>query len=256
MPPQPTTVSRPWWKIFPFGTIVENFHPEGSCSGSGSDSSSSYFAATGAPSDSKAYKSGKGVLQQPLIKKIEAKSKPENLKPEPKPTTRKSNGHGEDGTPYPEEFNDWSNLRRLHWLEAHGWHQGSMADTASQKTHGTVVKQAKPTPTATPFAPSPHSESPPEVLPRLPSAQPPKKCARCGGTEPCRDPWCYAYEPVEVKPEPRVPDNRDLLDDHDFETPINGAAFLDGEDEEECLPSINTEISINKRYSLDNWEEL
>ena len=238
MPPQPTTVSRPWWKIFPFGTIVENFHPEGSCSGSGSDSSSSYFAATGAPSDSKAYKSGKGVLQQPLIKKIEAKSKPENLKPEPKPTPRKSNGHGEDGTPYPEEFNDWSNLRRLHWLEAHGWHQGSMADTASQKTHGTVVKQAKPTPTATPFAPSPHSESPPEVPPRLPSAQPPKKCARCGGTEPCRDPWCYAYEPVEVKPtpvsEPRVPDN----------------------DEEESLPSINTEISINKRYSLDNWEEL
>jgi GGDEF domain-containing protein len=97
---------------------------------------------------------------------VEAKSKPENLKPEPKPTPtpRKSNGHGQDGTPYPEEFNDWSNLKRLHWLEAPGWHQGSMADMASQKTHGTVVKQAKPTPTATPFAPSPHSESPQRFL--------------------------------------------------------------------------------------------
>jgi hypothetical protein len=59
-------------------TMVENFHPEGS----GSNSSSS--SATHTLSDS-----NKGSVPNPVCEsknKIEAKSKPENLKSEPKPT--------------------------------------------------------------------------------------------------------------------------------------------------------------------------
>src|ERR1035438_867945 len=131
----------------------------GSCSDScsGSPSPSSSCAAT--PSDSSKTESPKGVPQH--NEKIEAKSKPENLKPKPNPPKPGPKGHGQDGTPYPEEFDDWSNLKRLNWLEAHGWHHASMAETISQKTDETEVVQGKPTPTATPPAPAPHSASPP-----------------------------------------------------------------------------------------------
>jgi hypothetical protein len=136
-----------------------------SCSGSGSSSSSSSSSHSAAATPSESNKASKGVRQQRLIEKIEAKSKPENLEPKPKPARSPymAKGHGQDGTPYPGEFNSWPNLRRLHWLEAHGWHQGRMAETASQKTNEHVMVQAKPTPTATHLTPSPRSAPPPDI---------------------------------------------------------------------------------------------
>jgi hypothetical protein len=201
------------------GTVVEIFHPEGSssCSGSSSGSSSLSSSCAATPSDSS--KSPKGVPQHK--EKIEAKSKPENLEPEPTPSKPGPKGHGQDGTPYPEEFDDWSNLERLRWLEAHGWRQASMAETASHRTGETGVAQAKPTPTATPLAPAPHSASPPRMSPSAPSAPATKRCAGCGGPVPCRDEWCYCYEPAEVNPPtvpvPGVPDDPLPLGNEDFD---------------------------------------
>jgi hypothetical protein len=47
--------------------------------------------------------------------------------------------------------------------------------------------KSKATPTTAPLASAPHSADPP-------------KCGGCGGTMPCRDEWCYCYEPAEVTP--------------------------------------------------------
>jgi hypothetical protein len=204
------------------GTVVEIFHPEGSsCSDSCSGSPSLSSSCADTLSDSSKAAPPKGVPQHNL--KIEAKSKPENL--EPKPTSSKPGpkGHGQDGTPYPEEFDDWSNLKRLNWLEVHGWHNASMADTAEQKTGETAVVQAKPTPAATPFAPAPHSASPPRRMSpsAAPSAPATNKCTGCGGPVPCRDEWCYCYEPAEVNPPtallPRAPDDHLPLGNEDFD---------------------------------------
>jgi hypothetical protein len=192
-----------------------------SCSGSGSSSLSSSGAAT--LSDSNKGASRNGVPHR--TENIKAESNP-NLEPEPKPkpapSMAKPKGHGQDGTPYPEEFNDWSNLKRLHWLEAHGWDQGSMAQTAERKTDETVVMPTKPTPTATLFASSPHSAAPPRAAQSAPpSPLPAKKCPGCGGREPCRDKWCYCYEPEGgtslPQPQPGVRHADIILEVDDFD---------------------------------------
>jgi len=203
------------------GTVVENFHPEGSCSGSDSCSGSPSLSSSGTTtlSDSNKGAPPNGVRESK--EKIKSKSKPENLEPQPKPkfapSMPKPKGHGQDGTPYPEEFDDWSNLKRLNWLEAHSCHHASMAETISQKTDETAVVQAKPTP----VAPSPRSASPPRIWPSVPSAPATKKCEGCGGTAPCRDESCYCYEPSEVDPPtvlvPRTPDDRDSSENQDFD---------------------------------------
>jgi hypothetical protein len=89
------------------GTVVENFHPEGSCSGSGSSSLSPSPSAACTLSDSSKGTRPKGVHTSK--EKIEAKSKPENLEPKPKPAPSmpKPKGHGRDDTPYPGDFDDW-----------------------------------------------------------------------------------------------------------------------------------------------------
>jgi hypothetical protein len=158
------------------GTVVENFHPEGSCSGSGSGSSSLSPSPSAACtlSDSSKGTRPKGVHTSK--EKIEAKSKPENLEPKPQPTTKptpvmamakgKANNVrcAPDGTPWPEEFNSWLNGERLEWLKAHGYNfrgykQGRMVETASQKTYKLVQKDGKPSPPM----PNPHrSAAPPD----------------------------------------------------------------------------------------------
>jgi len=122
-----------------------------SCSGSGSSSLSTTSSYT--LLDSNKGSAPKSVRESK--EKIEAKSKPTNLEPNPKPTPApvrvKVHGHGKDGTPYPAGFDDWSNLDRLHWLGTHGWKQGGMDESASQKTLGPVDRDGKPTPTAKPL---------------------------------------------------------------------------------------------------------
>jgi hypothetical protein len=62
-----------------------------------------------------------------------------------------------------------------------------MEETAEQKTEESLMEEGRTTATATPFAQSPGSADPPQAG---------KRCAGCGGREPCRDKWCYAYEPL------------------------------------------------------------
>jgi hypothetical protein len=199
------------------GTVVENFHPEGSssCSGFGSGSGSSSLSPSSTRTLSDSNKGSRPKSVRKSKEKIKDKSKPENLEPEPKPrpapSMPKPKGHAQDGTPYPPQFDDWSNLNRLQWLEAHGRHQGSMAETVWEKTDETEVMQAKPTPTATPIAHSPRS-APPPILVVSP-------CAYCGGPAPCEDELCDAYEPsARLNPaSPRVPNRNVSMDNDGFD---------------------------------------
>ena len=185
------------------GTVVENFHPEGSssCSGSGSSSSSLSSSCAVTPSDSSKSESPKGVPQQ--NEKIEAKSKPENLEPEPTPIGlrgQKANGQAKkvryapDGTPWPNDFDSWENEERLSWLGAHGWKQDRGVDAASQETVQVIDKYRKPKATATPLLHPPSSAAPPDGY-----------CRRCG--EP--DDFCYCQRPVSIE---NTEDNRRDLD--------------------------------------------
>jgi hypothetical protein len=224
------------------GTVVENFHPEGSCSGSGygSSSVSSSISPTDATtlSDSNKCRSSVGESKE----NIKAKSEPENLeptsKPTPTPTPSKasSRGHGQDGTPYPEHFDDWSNLKRLHWLQTHGKNQSGRAQAAWQKTDASMAGAGKPSATASATANS---------LARAPrSATPPNgrtRCYECGGvlrdTGGCKNKWCYRSDPLtpvsSVAPAPKV-----------LEQGFN-------EDE---LSGID--IEADSAIKLDDWEKL
>jgi hypothetical protein len=185
----------------------------GSCSSSVScsDSSSSSFAATATPSDSNKTESLKGV---PLhSENIKAKSKPENLEPEPAPRGlhgQKANGQAKkvryapDGTPWPMHFNSWTNGEWLEWLVGHGWKQDGVVGTSSQKTPRSAAEQEKPTPTAAPMHDPPGSAIPPAP-----------NCVRCH--EPCttqQGEWvchpCHLRQPVVRPPEPEL-DNWDEL---------------------------------------------
>src|ERR1019366_10454033 len=90
--------------------------------------------------------------------KIEAK--PANLEPTVKPTpvmpmAEKSEGQAKkvryapDGTPWPNDFDSWTNGERLQRLGAHGWEQGRMVEPASQRTVESVQRDGKPKATAT-----------------------------------------------------------------------------------------------------------
>jgi hypothetical protein len=183
------------------GTVVENFHPEGSssCSNSGSSSLSSSCAAT--PSDSNKTESPKGVPQH--NEKIEAKCKPANLEPKPTPGGfhgQKTNGQAKkvryapDGTPWPKYFNSWTNGERLEWLEAHGWEQGRMVEAPSQKTVETTAGDRKPTATPTPLLNPPSSAPPPNGY-----------CPQC--REP--DDFCDCQRSISIE---NTEDNRRDLD--------------------------------------------
>ena len=163
----------------------------GSCSDScsGSPSPSSSCAAT--PSDSSKSESPKGVPQHNEM--IEAKSKPENLEPEPTPIGLRgqmANGNAKkvryapDGTPWPVHFDSWTNGERLEWLEAHGWEQGRMVEPASQRTVESVERDGKPKATATPMLNPPSSAVPPDGY-----------CRQC--SEP--DDFCYCQRPVSIE---------------------------------------------------------
>jgi hypothetical protein len=185
------------------GTVVQNLHPEGSGSGSiglGLDSSFSSLHVRGASPPCSTSK-----------EKIE--TKPSNLEPTPKPTpvmamaekseTRVNKARlAPDGTPWPLQFDSWTNGERLQWLGAHGWKQASMVDGSSQETIRPVDRNGKPTAT---------------TLPRPPgSATPPiPNCVRCH--EPCaaqQGEWvchrCHLRQPVLRRPEPEF-DNWDEL---------------------------------------------
>jgi helix-turn-helix protein len=54
-----------------------------------------------------------------------------------------------------------------------------------QKEIESILAEGRTTATAAPLHDSPRSASPPR-----------KRCSACGGVEPCRDKWCYAYEPL------------------------------------------------------------
>ena len=160
-----------------------------SCSGSPSPSHSPSCAAT--PSDSSKSESPKGVPQHNEM--IEAKSKPENLEPEPTPIGLRgqmANGNAKkvryapDGTPWPKYFNSWTNGERLEWLEAHGWEQGRMVEPASQRTVESVERDGKPKATATPVPNPPGSGLPPNGY-----------CRQCG--EP--DDFCYCQRPDSIE---------------------------------------------------------
>ena len=175
------------------GTVVENFHPEGSssCSGSGSSSSSLSSSCAVTPSDSSKSESPKGVPQHNEM--IEAKSKPENLEPEPTPIGlrgQKANGQAKkvryapDGTPWPAHFDSWTNGERLEWLEAHGWHQGTMVATSPQRTVESAEGDGKPKATAIPMLNPPSSAVPPNGY-----------CRQC--REP--DDFCDCQRPVSIE---------------------------------------------------------
>ncbi|HWY59898.1 MAG TPA: hypothetical protein VNZ03_35880 [Terriglobales bacterium] len=264
------------------GTVVENFHPEGSCSGSGygSSSGSLSFSDTEASSDNINCKRRRNVSESK--ERIQAKSKPVNLEPtaKPKPTPADAKVRvAADSTPWPQDFDDWPNLKRLHWLEVHGKKQTSVAEAAWQRTDAPVVGHDEPTATATP-------------LPRDPCFAAPQrrwtKCPGCGGalrvTKPCRDESCRCYEPprpatpVAPQPQSSVSDltvNRslqsgDLADNHTSEpykrnpqtyydfSEINAHAqlvkFMEQGREERELSSINvdTDLALN----LDNLDKL
>ena len=170
----------------PHGTVVQNLHPEGYGSGSiglGLDSSFPSLHIRGAaPPCSSTSK-----------EKIEAK--PANLEPTAKPTpvmamTEKSEGRvkkarfAPDGTPWPKYFNSWTNGERLEWLEAHGWHQGTMVATSPQRTVESVERDGKPKATATPMLNPPSSAVPPDGY-----------CRQC--SEP--DDFCYCQRPVSIE---------------------------------------------------------
>ena len=202
-------------------TVVGNFHPEGSCSGSGSGSSSFSPSTTSATtlSDSNKLSPPRGVRES--RERIEGKSKPANLKPQPTatPSKPKSKGHAQDGTTYPEGFNDWSNLKRLHWLQIHGWKPGSMAE-ASQRTRRVLVADGKAKSIARHVAPAPHSASPPKVA---------TKCGGCGGPEPCRDEWCYTYQAEGSMPIHKAGESTasEYEDENEWSDSISNTAPLD-----------------------------
>jgi hypothetical protein len=69
-----------------------------------------------------------------------------------------------------------------------------------QKEIESILAEGRARATAAPFARSPRSAAPPQA-----QAGGAKRCAGCGGREPCRDKWCYAYEPLpksadEIRP--------------------------------------------------------
>jgi hypothetical protein len=107
-------------------TVVQTLHAEGSGSGSGSGSvsvstlTSHSLTASCRPSDSN--KSRAPIVQKKIIKsESESKSTSKPLNPEPtaEPTPAQPRGHASDGSPYPPDFNSWSNLDRLNWLDTH-----------------------------------------------------------------------------------------------------------------------------------------
>src|ERR1035438_7100237 len=170
----------------PHGTVVQNLHPEGYGSGSiglGLDSSFSSLRGRGAaPPCSNTSK-----------EKIEAK--PPNLEPTAKPTpvvamAEKSEGQAKkvryapDGTPWPNEFDSWTNGERLQWLGAHGWKQETGVDATSQETAQVIDRYRKPTATATPLLNPPSSAAPPNGY-----------CPQC--SEP--DDFCYCQRPVSIE---------------------------------------------------------
>ena len=127
---------------------------------------------------------------------IEAKSKSENLEPEPTPIGLRgqmANGNAKkvryapDGTPWPVHFDSWTNGERLEWLEAHGWEQGRMVEPASQRTVESVERDGKPKATATPVPNPPGSGLPPNGY-----------CRQCG--EP--DDFCYCQRPQSIETTP------------------------------------------------------
>jgi hypothetical protein len=65
-----------------------------------------------------------------------------------------------------------------------------------QKEIESILAHGRAKATATPFAQPPVAPAPQQVA---------KGCSGCGGREPCRDKWCYAYDPLpksvdEIKP--------------------------------------------------------
>ena len=163
----------------------------GSCSDScsGSPSPSSSCAAT--PSDSSKSESPKGVPQH--NEKIGPKSKPENLEPKPTPVGlhgQKTNGQAKkvryapDGTPWPNDFDSWTNGERLQWLGAHGWEQDRGVDASSQETVQVIDRYRNPTSNATPLLNPPSSAVPPNGY-----------CPQC--SEP--DDFCYCQRPVSIE---------------------------------------------------------
>jgi hypothetical protein len=66
-------------------------------------------------------------------------------------------------------------------------------EAVGQKGGEGIFEEGRTTATAAPLHDSPRSAAPPR-----------KRCSACGGVEPCRDKWCYAYEPFpkadEIRP--------------------------------------------------------
>jgi hypothetical protein len=140
--------------------------------------------------------------------------KPENLEPKPSPVpTVRANGERRSrscpkcGEPWSRDkshfcvansptadspLDEFGDMRDEGWepsgltLGNRGWKQGYTEPAARQKSAESIVGEARTTATPAAFAQSPGSAAPPQA----------KRCAGCGGTEPCRDKWCYAYEPL------------------------------------------------------------
>jgi hypothetical protein len=106
-----------------------------SCSGSGFDSSSGSTSTSHSDSESAA---------APRGGKEKVKSGDQNRKPEnPKTKTRTKTRHAGDGTPWPEDFDSWSNLRRITWRQEHDGSEESRKEQDAWERQLAIARRAE-----------------------------------------------------------------------------------------------------------------
>ena len=96
------------------------------------------------------------------------------------------------------EFEEWDDEDGMPLFPLGQKPNGRKAEEARQRVDAerqeeieSILAEGRARTTAAPFAHSPGSAVPPQA-----QAGGAKRCAGCGGREPCRDKWCYAYEPL------------------------------------------------------------